>query len=152
MLTITKILVPIDFSDRSLKALSYAVGIAQNFNSKLMVVYVNEPVPPISDKAWGVVDRSKMYEEHLGEAKARLKAIVEERTPKEMSVGVEILTGDPAPEIITVANDFHADLIVMGTHGRGGLAHLLMGSTAEKLLRKAPCPVLTLREPMPVSV
>jgi universal stress protein A len=61
-------------------------------------------------------------------------------------------TGDPATEILRVADDIHADLIVVGTHGRTGLGRLLMGSTAEQIVRQAPCPVLTLKMPMAETV
>jgi nucleotide-binding universal stress UspA family protein len=73
--------------------------------------------------------------------------IAEERVPKDLDCDTEILFGKPFVEILKFAKEENADLIVMATHGRGAISHLLMGSTAEKVVRKAPCPVLTVKHP-----
>jgi len=82
--------------------------------------------------------------DYLGEAEAELEQL---QLPDDIRAERRFARGDPAEQILRVANEIHADLIVMGTHGRTGLERLLMGSVAEQVLRQAPCPVLTVRNP-----
>lgn len=147
MLSINVIVVPTDFSERSLTALDFAVGMADSYGARLKVVFVNEPGLKISDMAWVGIDERAMNEEQTAEARRSIEKIVLERIPLNISADAEILYGDAVGGIIDYASDVNADLIVMATHGRTGVSHVLLGSVAEQVVRKAPCPVLTLKSP-----
>jgi nucleotide-binding universal stress UspA family protein len=146
MLNIRTILHPTDFSENSAHAFELACALARDFEARLLVLYVAEPVvvaaaelPMILPV---VVDTGE-------EARVQLEAL----RPNDPIIRVEHLyrEGDPAGEILCAAEECHADLIVMGTHGRSGISRLLLGSVAEAVLRKAPCPVLTIKEPSRVA-
>lgn len=151
MLHFNQILVPIDFSERSLRALAYAIGFAEKFEAEVHVLYVHEPAPQVSDMAWQGVNGSSIDDARLAEAKESLQRIMEERIPGHVSAEAITRKGNPVKQIVGYAEENNTDLIVMATHGRTGLAHALMGSVAEAVLRKAPCPVLSLKHPMPVG-
>lgn len=150
MLSFKVIIVPVDFSDHSLRALPYAASLAQKFRARLKIVYVSEPSLQASDVAWVAVDENTIDEDHATSAIRALEKIVLEQVPQDVAADAEVLTGDPVDKVVRYANDEGADLIVMATHGRSGLSHVLMGSVAEHIVRKASCPVLTLKQPMPV--
>ena len=97
------------------------------------------------------MDERTIDEDHLTEARRALEKLVLDKIPNDIPTDAEILTGDPVDKIVAYATDQNADLIIMATHGRGGLSHVLMGSVAEHVVRKGPCPVLTLKQPMTVS-
>jgi len=151
MLAFKVIVVPTDFSDHSLRAIPYAVSLAEKFNARLKVVFVSEPALQVADVAWVGIDERSMSQEHLEEARRNLERIALEQVPTDVQVDAEVLSGDAVEAVIAYARDVNADLVVMATHGRSGLSHMLMGSVAEQIVRKAPCPVLTLKQPMPVS-
>jgi nucleotide-binding universal stress UspA family protein len=151
MLNFKVIVVPTDFSDRSLRALPYAVSLADRFDARLKILYVNEPSLQVSDVAWVGVDDRTTSEAHMEKARRTLEKIVLDHVPRDVRVDAEVISGDPVDAVVEYARDSGADLIVMATHGRGGLSHVLMGSVAEHIVRKAPCPVLTLKQPMPVT-
>ena len=132
-----KILVPIDFSDHSLEALRMASIFAAETGARLLLVHVWQPTPPLADGiAWGEV-----YAEQGEEAKRELNEIVPYRLDVECDRCV--LVGDAAAEIVRMAEEQAVDMIVIGTHGRTGLTRLVLGSVAEHVMRRAPCPVLT---------
>jgi len=137
-----KILVPLDFSAASETALSYATSLAKESGASLLLVHVEER--PIAYGAGEFyvgaadVDTSE-------ELTARLQAVTP--TDQQVAYAHRMLSGEPAPAIVHLAEEEKVDLIVMGTHGHTGLMRLLMGSVAEEIVRKAPCPVFTLREP-----
>ncbi|MCB0743668.1 MAG: universal stress protein [Ignavibacteriales bacterium] len=145
---ITKILVPIDFSNYSKQALRYAVNFSKKFSSKLYLVYVVEPVIYPSDFSMGQVTFPVTDTELNQRAKEELETLAKEEIGAEISVETIIRTGKPFVEINETASELDIDLIIIATHGHTGMEHLLFGSTAEKVVRKAPCPVLTLREPI----
>ncbi len=151
MLSFRTIVVPTDFSDHSLRALSYALGLAGKYDADVKILFVNEPGLQVSDMAWVGVDERSLKDEHVKEARASLDKIVREQIPPDMAVEAIIRSGDAVEEIIAYADEINADLIVMATHGRTGLSHMLMGSTAEQVIRRASCPVLTLKHPMHVT-
>lgn len=151
MLNFNVIVVTTDLSDYSLRALPYAIGLAERFEAKLKIVCVNEPALPVSDIAWIGVDSRASDEEREKEAAAAIDKIIREQVPRGLDVEAKIFTGNAVENIINYARDTNADLLVMCTHGRSGLSHVLMGSTAEAVVRRAPCPVLTLKQPMPVA-
>ncbi|MCB0730983.1 MAG: universal stress protein [Ignavibacteriae bacterium] len=146
--TINKILVPIDFSNYSKNALRYAVNFSKKFNSKIYLVYVVEPVIYPSDFSMGQVTFPVADLEMNERAKEELNNLAKNEISQEIEVETIIKTGKPFVEINETASELDIDLIIIATHGHTGVEHLLFGSTAEKVVRKAPCPVLTLREPI----
>jgi nucleotide-binding universal stress UspA family protein len=147
MVAFKEIIVPTDFSEHSLRALDYGVEIAEKFASQLKIVYVIEPMVQAADVAWSTVDFDQLNQAHRESAEKQLKALMEERVPKGIPVEAVIMFGKPFVEIVKQARADNTDLIVMATHGRGAISHILLGSTAEKVVRKAPCPVLTVKHP-----
>jgi nucleotide-binding universal stress UspA family protein len=150
MLSIKKILYPTDFSEYSLAALPYAVGLAQQNNAELYCLHVVEM--PHEEYLTGdymiPLDIPHVPEDKiLRTARARLEKFVSEKLSQLDKVTPRILTGTPFVEIIRYARDQSIDLIVIGTHGHSALAAMLLGTVAEKVVRKAPCPVLTVRPP-----
>ena len=146
MFAIKTILVPTDFSEASEAALSYAKALAEAFSSSLHLVHVMED---LLAHAWAaevyVASMPSLREEIEKEATERLGAMLTDEERQRLHVTTAIIAGNPFLEIIRYARAQSADLIVLGTHGRGPIAHMLLGSVAEKVVRKAPCPVLTVR-------
>jgi nucleotide-binding universal stress UspA family protein len=142
---LTKILVPIDFSDCSKKALQYAVPFAKQFGATITllhvvhVIYIGGPefaaldYPPIE------VDLRKSAEKQLAELAAT-------EVQLQAAGGTLVRIGQEVVEIVGAAKELESDLIIISTHGRTGLNHVLMGSVAENVVRLAPCPVLVVRE------
>lgn len=145
---IRRILVPLDFSPNSTWALDYAHFLARRFNAALHVVHVCE-VPTLmtaSMDAYAIAYSD--WSQRLGEeAERELAKIV--NSIVDVKVTTEVLFGTPSKAIVEDATLNQADLIVMGTHGHGAAMHMLMGNVAERVVRMAPCPVLTVREPQP---
>jgi nucleotide-binding universal stress UspA family protein len=140
-MNIKTILVPTDFSAPSRHALELATLLAKDHNAKIVVAYVMEP-PPV----YGEGQLAYSFEDvGVEEARRQLALVV----PSDAAVSCEhkLLRGDASAHILRAAEETAADLIVMGTHGRTGLAHLLMGSVAEAIVRRAACPVLTVKQP-----
>lgn len=149
MIRIERVLFPTDFSDLSLHGLRYARFFAEAYSAELHLVHV--------------VDEASLYWMALGPNSLPVGPSTEELvaiSQKEMTqfVGAhlgdlgtplvtEVVMGRPFAEIVQYAREKAIDLIVIGTHGRSGLQHALLGSVAEKVIRKAPCPVLTIRQP-----
>ncbi|GJQ64470.1 MAG: universal stress protein [Melioribacteraceae bacterium] len=145
---IKKILVPIDFSDYSKSSLRYSVDFALNFNASLHLVYVIEPAIYPADFSMGQISVPAIEVETTEKAQEELSRLASEIIADKLDSTTEIRTGRPFIEIIECASEQNSDLIIIATHGHTGVEHLLFGSTAEKVVRKAPCPVLTLREPI----
>lgn len=145
---IKKILVPIDFSDYSKNALKYAVQFSKNFKAKIYLVYVVEPVIYPADFSMGQVAIPSMDFDLHERAEEELKNLAQNFISADIEVETLIKSGKPFVEINETAREKDVDLIIIATHGHSGVEHILFGSTAEKVVRKAPCPVLTLREPI----
>lgn len=143
--SLKKILVPQDFSDYSLHAMKYAVTLAQLFKSDLIVLHIVEPIVYPADFSFGQVSIPAMEEEIRKHSEEQLNELVEKEIPEGMKSTAIIRIGKPFIEIVEVAKSENADLIVISSHGRTGMDHVLFGSTADKVVRKAPCPVLTIR-------
>jgi nucleotide-binding universal stress UspA family protein len=144
---INKILVPVDFSDYSKSSLRYAVNFSKYFNAEISLIYVVEPVIYPPDFSMGQIAIPSVNAEWDQRAKEELDKLAKNEIPDDVKVKTIIKTGKPFLEIIETAEEENIDLIIIASHGRTGMEHILFGSTAEKVVRKAPCPVLTLREP-----
>jgi len=154
MAQITRVLVPTDFSAASDSALTYARSLARQFGASINLVHVFED--PFTSGAF-VGDGTVMMPLDLRQS---LENLAQEQLASRHAEHIgtlplsstDLLMGSPARRIVEHAEETNADLIVMGTHGRSGLGHLLLGSVAEKVVRTARCPVLTAREPAPQPV
>ncbi len=145
---IKKILVPIDFSDYSKRALRYAIDFSKHFNSELILVSVIEPMIYPADFSMGQVAIPATDQNLTERIENELKSLEENEIGNQVKSKRIIKSGKPFYEIVETAREEDVDLIIIATHGHTGVEHLLFGSTAEKVVRKAPCPVLTLREPI----
>ena len=143
---IKRILVPIDFSSNSRRALDYAHGLAVRLDAALHLVHVCElpslMTPALDAYAITLSDWNQRLNEEARNQLTELTAALED-----VAVTTEVLSGRPALSIVESAGTNNIDLIVMGTHGHGPMMHALMGNVAERVVRTAPCPVLTMREP-----
>jgi len=145
MLTIRRILVPTDFSEPSDAAVKYGIALAQGFNANLFLLHVLAKAP--AEHPGSVEHPIGLFESTRDAAREQLDKMLTDQEAKHVASEFTTRVGTPYVEIIRYAKDRDIDLIVMGTHGRGGVAHMLMGSVAENVVRRAPCPVLTVRHP-----
>ena len=144
MTPITRILVPTDFSGTADEALAYAVALAGQVGATVHLVHAFDDPDAVSLYANVYVPMPpEMRADILKGIQAQLSARV--ATPGHQKVTTEVLTGAPAKTIVDAAVQNQCDLIVMGTHGRHGVTHLLLGSVAERVVRTATCPVLVVR-------
>ena len=142
-----RILVPIDFSEHSRHALSYALSVAKQFHSDLLLVYVVETTVYPAEFGFGQValPSAQIEEEFMQRGKRELDKLVRSDIKNQVECRTFVVEGKPAQEILTIAQKEEVDMIVIATHGHTGVEHLLFGSTTEKVVRKAPCPVLVVR-------
>jgi nucleotide-binding universal stress UspA family protein len=146
MIDMKRIIVPIDFSDYSKKALRYAVEFAKQFSAEIVLVYVVEPVIYPADFSFGQVAIPSMENELRQRGQEQLAKLLETESGGLIASRAVVRSGKPFVEINLLAQEENADLIIIATHGHSGIEHVLFGSTAEKVVRKAHCPVLTVRE------
>jgi nucleotide-binding universal stress UspA family protein len=148
MPTIQKILFATDFSEASDAALEYATAMAGAFHATLHVLHVLED---LAAHAWTtevyVAALPGVHEEMERQARERLDQLLTAEQRAQYSVQLVLRSGSPFVEIVRYARDEGVDLVVLGTHGRGAIAHMLLGSVAERVVRKAHCPVVTVRQP-----
>lgn len=142
MIRIERILVPTDFSEHSMQAIKYACEIADRFSAELHLLNVVQPVVLATPYA-GAVPEEALYP--VPGAEKELAELTDPGFEKLKAIERTVRMGTPFVEIVRHAKEHDIDLIVMGTHGRGVLMHALIGSVAERVVRKAPCPVLTVR-------
>jgi len=136
------ILVPLDFSDLSLKSLRYAAAFAEQFGARLTLLHIlTMPVCP-SDFPYP----GPLGQDHCASVERRLKEIREAHLPGDLAVDVLVRQGFIFDGILEVARELRPDLIILSTHGYTGLNHLVLGSAAENIVRRAPCPVMVVRE------
>ncbi|MDR3610625.1 MAG: universal stress protein [Ignavibacteriaceae bacterium] len=144
---IKRVLVPIDFSDYSKNSLKYAVSFIKSFDAELFLIYVIEPVIYPPDFSMGQIAIPSVDAEVDKRAFEELENLAKGEIPPDVKCKCIIKTGKPFIEIIDTAKQEDIDLIIIASHGHTGVEHILFGSTAEKVVRKAPCPVLSFREP-----
>lgn len=142
---IERILVPVDFSEPSLRALDHAIELGRSFRAELLVLHVVEPVYyPVANDMYGVgVDVGNIYDEIERAARVQLDRLAAKLRARRVRVRPLLALGTAHQVIVDNARKHKADLLVLSTHGRTGLSRLLMGSVAERVVRTAPCPVLT---------
>jgi nucleotide-binding universal stress UspA family protein len=145
MISLKRILVPTDFSDASQNALRYGMALAESFSAELHVLHVVVDPYVIPPGGEGYLPPPDLPQQLEKTSRAHLEQWVPADWRKEHTAVLECIHGTPFVEIVRYAREKEIDLIVMGTHGRGAIAHILMGSVAERVVRKAPCPVLTVR-------
>jgi nucleotide-binding universal stress UspA family protein len=149
MIALKKILVATDFSEPSDAALAYGRELARTFAASLTVLHIVDNILTRAYGAEGVVlVDQELQREIETSAQRQVDALLFDVDRQALgAVGLVITSNSPSAAIVTYARDASVDLIVMGTHGRGAIAQLLMGSVAERVVRIAPCPVLTVRHP-----
>ncbi len=139
-----RILVPIDFSDCAKKALRYAIPLAKEHGAAITLLYVVPPAYAVGE--YGGFDYACLQAAAQAGSERQLKTLVLDEVQGEVSADTVVRSGSPAVEIVEAARDLPADVIVISTHGRTGLKHMLIGSVTEHVVCRAPCPVLVVRE------
>jgi nucleotide-binding universal stress UspA family protein len=149
MTSIANVLIATDFEEPSEAALVYARELARQFGATLHVLHVVDDITAQDVAIEGyMANLDELQEEREAQARAHLAAVVTDEDRAARHARTVIATSNaPALAIVTYAKDAGIDLIVVGTHGRHALAHFFLGSVAEKVVRLAPCPVLTVRRP-----
>ena len=143
MINLRSILVPTDFSETSAAALRYAIALARRFAARVDLLNVADYPAIAADAEYPI----GIFETMQNAASDRLRRLLTERLVEELQPDFAMHIGDPAEEIVRYAHEHAVDLIVMGTHGREGLMRVVLGSVAETVVRRAPCPVLTVHHP-----
>ena len=154
---LNKILVPYDFSEHAEHAFTWALGLAKDWQARITLLHIVPPFPPMATAdamslgALSQLDIPKLEAEMVEDARQRIRQVVAKHDGSTGQVDIKAMVGEPVWDICRTAEQEHTDLIVMGSHGRTGLAHVFLGSVAERVIRHAPCPVLVIRLPHPVQ-
>lgn len=149
MIKLKKILCPIDFSECSIYALSYAIDLSTKERASLYLMHVIET--HISDMGDILKQIDLLLDDkQIDNLRMRLTNLIPDNIRTNIHIQPIVEKGIPSVEIIKTAKDNQIDIIIMGTHGRTGLEHILIGSVAERVIRSAPCPVLSIRLPKQV--
>ena len=147
---IKTILVPTDFSDFAEHAYNWALGLAADCKAKIVLFYA---APTMSHLAFPesvyYPDLARIERELIADAEKRVGEFAEKKGTRPVQVETRVTVGEAVWEICRMAEKEHADLIIMGSHGRTGLSHIVLGSVAERVVRHATCPVLVARVPQP---
>ncbi len=144
-LAITSILVPIDFSIHSKNALKYAIPLARQFKASLHLVFVVEPTVYPADLGFGQVVLPGVEDELRQKGAEELESLITKEIAGRVEATCSVRTGSPHHEILREAEERKVDLIVVASHGHSGVEHILFGSTADRIVHHARCPVLTIR-------
>lgn len=151
--SLNRILVPIDFSAHSEKAIRYATTLADKFDAKLTLLHVIED--PFITGAWQsqvfVPNIPELLQNLINTAQTHMAEQTKQLAAQGFVVESSVTTGRPSSAIVEQASEGKFDLIVMGTHGRTGLSQAFLGSVAQRVVQRAPCPVLTVRDTSPVD-
>jgi universal stress protein A len=143
-LRVQKILAPLDFSESSYKGLRYAFAFAKQFHAEVLVLHVSEI--PMWPTEGGIAISEGLIEDMQRESKERMSGVISEARRRKLPARTLARTGAPYHEIVEAAREEEVDLVVLSTHGRTGFKRLLLGSTAERVVRYAPCPVVVVRD------
>jgi nucleotide-binding universal stress UspA family protein len=143
---LTRILVPVDFSPESKNALRYAAAFARQFGASMTLLHVVEPIVCSADFGYGPVTRCSANNDLLRKAKTRLRLLTNKLAVSRPKIAIILRTGVAETEIVAAARDLESDLIVMGTRGDCIAGQTTIGSTAEQVVRHAPCPVFIVRK------
>jgi universal stress protein A len=141
-----RILVPVDFSDESKKALKYAVTFSREFKASLLFLHVVESVYYPAEMGYVPVDLAELERNLTKSAETKLRELVRTSAGRSHSAEILVEQGRTLQTIASVAKGRKIDLIIMASHGHTGLKHVLLGSTTERVVRHAPCPVLVVRQ------
>lgn len=145
---IKTILVPTDFSEYAAHAYQWALDLADHSKAKVLLFYATPSLPYLAaPESMFYTDLAKLKHELIAEAEKQMTEFAGKKGASAVMVETRIGVGEAVWEICKVAEETHADLIVMGSHGRTGLSHVFLGSVAEQVVRHAPCPVLVARLP-----
>jgi len=147
VIKLKKVLVPTDFSDGARQALKYGMSFAKEYGAELVLLHVVENLTVGYASDLFPVPMAEVLQEISGYAKSELAKLGDEARARGLSVQEQVMQGKPSAEIIRFASEHEIDVIVLGTHGKGMLDQALFGSTTERVVRRAPCPVLTVRKP-----
>ncbi|HEY5891761.1 MAG TPA: universal stress protein [Chthoniobacterales bacterium] len=142
LLKLTKILVPTDFSETSRKALQYAIAFAKQFGAKITLLHVIEPPPESEERIYAETS----LEEVMRPVREQLETLATSAIESKLLDTTLVRVGVPFVIITDLAGELEIDLVIVTTHGYTGLKHVFLGSTAERIVRHAPCPVLVVRE------
>jgi nucleotide-binding universal stress UspA family protein len=142
---IKKILFPTDFSEGALAALPYATDLAESYSAKLYLLHIIYDMSAATGLHVPHISLNEMYDEMQKGAEKEIGNFGAGMRVKLKDIETQVIRGVPYEEILKFARDKGIDLIIMGTHGRSGLDRVIFGSTAEKVVRNAECPVLTVR-------
>jgi nucleotide-binding universal stress UspA family protein len=146
-IALRRILVPTDFSEESHIALKYGVALAEAFDASLHVLHVLEVIAGAEPLAWQIDSRKSVESAIEATAWDELRRLLTPEEHERFRATLALEWGSPFVEIVGYAKEHQIDLIAMGTHGRGKVARLIIGSVAENVVRSAPCPALTIRHP-----
>jgi universal stress protein A len=146
-----KILVPIDFSEHSKRTVSYAIKTASRHKATIYLLHVFQipdyVVAPYARRRQNCAEVQSQVDTAEQEARETLHDFAQELSKKGINVQPYLRVGHPFDEIVLMANHFNVDLIIIGSHGRGAISRLLLGSTAGRVVEQAPCPVLVVKGP-----
>ncbi len=145
MIKLKKVLVPTDFSESARHALTYGISFAREYSAQLVLLHVVENLTVGYASDLFPVPMAEVFQEISGYAKTELGKLGAVAREKDLDVDERVIQGKPSTEIIRLARESEVDMIVLGTHGKGMLDQALFGSTTERVVRRAPCPVLTVR-------
>ena len=146
-MTIRKILVPTDFSAHSRVAQTWAAELARRYEASITLAHVYQPISYALPEGYVLPSASLLADLEVNLGRALDDAQKQLASSTDVPVDTALMQGVPFAEIVRFAREGSYDLIVLSTHGRTGIKHALLGSVAEKVVRKAPCPVLTVRPP-----
>ena len=150
MRNLKKIICPVDFSEPSDAALTSGIELAEHFSAEIILCHAINEIDPTPSPSYKLTHHiMEQIPQIMGQMKQNahktMKDLIKNHVEKRIPADHRVLIGDPAKRIIKLAEDEEADLIVMATHGRSGIKGLFFGSVAEKVVRSASCPVLTMR-------
>jgi nucleotide-binding universal stress UspA family protein len=168
-MAVQQILVPVDYSDDAAHALQWAASLAEQYRAHLLVLHViGKAIEEVHPQGASYVTQAPACYEGMApgsqpfgwqpliidlaaQAHTQVQAFAAQHLPRHLAVQLKVAVGKPAEAIVWVAHEAGVDLIVMGTHGRTGVRHLLLGSLAEAVIRRVRCPVMTVRRGVAVA-